>query len=150
MSHRDRHVVAGVDGSDASISLLDWAATYAATVGADLKLVGASCRHELPHHRSAGAEDQGLVALEDRLQQLVRQTCTGVPHQVVVANADPAVLLLRESRGADLIVVGAQFGDDDTPPGSAIQAVLRQASCPVVVVPTAQPWTMSTDRKEAS
>ena len=89
------------------------------------------------------------AALEDRLQHFVRQTCTGVPHQVVVANADPAVLLLRESRGADLIVVGAQFGDRDRRRGSATQAVLRQASCPVVVVPTAHGRTMSTDRKEA-
>ena len=47
--------------------------------------------------------------------------------------ADPAALLLRESRGADLIVVGAQFGDRDRRRGSATQAVLRQASCPVVV-----------------
>jgi nucleotide-binding universal stress UspA family protein len=135
MSHRDLHVVAGLDGSDASIALLDWAARYAAVVGADVKVVTAWRHHEPPDHRSARAEDDVPAALVDRLQHLVRQTCTGVPHQLVVAKADPAALLLRESRGADLIVVGAQLGDRDTRLGSATQAVLRQAQCPVVVVP---------------
>jgi len=143
MSHRDQHVVAGVDGSDASIPLLDWAASYAAIVGADGKVVGAWCRHEQADHPSSRADDVVTVALEDRLHHLVRQTCTGVPHQVVVANADPAALLLRESRGADLIVVGAAFGDGDTRAGSALQTVLRQAPCPVVVVPTIHPRTTS-------
>ena len=64
---------------------------------------------------------------------------------MVVANADPAALVLRESRGADLIVVGAAFGDA-TRPGTAIQAVLREARCPVVVVPTVHPSATSTDR----
>ena len=70
MSHHDQHVVAGVDGSDVSIALLDWAATYATIVGADVKVVGARCRHELPDHRSARAEDEVPVALEDRLEHL--------------------------------------------------------------------------------
>ena len=118
MSHSDRHVVAGVDGSDASIALLDWAATYAAIVGADLKVVSSWQPDELPDHRSTRAEDDVKAALEDRLQHFVRQTCTGVPYQVVIANGDPTTLLLRESRGADLIVVGAQFGDRDGRRGS--------------------------------
>ena len=150
MSHHDQHVVAGVDGSDVSIALLDWAATSATIVGADVKVVGARCRHELPDHRSARAEDEVPVALEDRLEHYARQTYTRVPHQVVVANADPAAWLLSESRGAHLIVVGAEFGDRGTPRGSAIGAVLRQASCPVVVAPTAHPRTTSTDRKQTS
>lgn len=99
MSPRDQHVVAAVDGSDASIALLDWAATYATIVGADVTVVGAWCRSELPpDNRDARAEDEDPVALEDRLQHFVRQTCTGVLHRVIVANADPAALLLRESR----------------------------------------------------
>ena len=113
MSRRHKHVVVAVDGSDRSIALLEWAAAYAATVGADLKVVTTWHLPDLPGHRPARAEYDVSTTLERQLEALVRQTCTGVPHQVVLEEADPASLVLRESKDADLIVMGSQRNGHD-------------------------------------
>jgi len=135
MSHREKHIVVAVDGSDRSIALLDWAARYAATVGADLKVVTAWHLPDILGHRPARAEYDVSTTLERRLQHLVRQTCTGVPHQVVLEESDPAFLVLRESKDADLIVMGSEPGGHDERLSPVTQTVLLQATCPVVVVP---------------
>jgi nucleotide-binding universal stress UspA family protein len=136
MSRREKHVVVAVDGSDRSIALLDWAAAYAATVGADLKVVATWHIPELAGHRPARAEYEVSTALERRLQQLVGQTCTGVRHRVVVEESEPASLLLRESKGADLIVMGSEPNGHEERLSAATQTVLLQTRCPVVVVPS--------------
>jgi nucleotide-binding universal stress UspA family protein len=136
MSRRHKHVVVAVDGSDRSIAQLDWAAAYAATVGADLKVVTTWHLPDLPGHRPARAEYDVSATLERRLQHLVRQTCTGVPHHVVLEESDTASLLLRESRDADLIVLGSVPNGHHERLSPVTQTVLLQAPCPVVVVPS--------------
>ncbi|MBF4767204.1 universal stress protein [Nocardioides agariphilus] len=136
MSQRDTHVVVAVDGSDRSIALLDWAATYAATVGADLKVVTTWQLPDLPGHRPARAEYDVSTTLERRLADLVGQTCTGVPHEVVLEESDTVSLLLREAEDADLIVMGSVPDSHDKQLSRVTQKVLLQAPCPVVVVPS--------------
>ena len=65
MSHRDQQVVAGVDGSDASMALLDWAASYAAIVGAGTLKV-------IKSRRAAGI-DAGQQQPDDAHEHLPHQ-----------------------------------------------------------------------------
>jgi nucleotide-binding universal stress UspA family protein len=134
MSLPSKHVVAGVDGSDASIALLDWATRYAATIGADLTVVSACPVPTSSEPRPGGDQGDPQAGLARRLDDLVHQTCTGVTHRVVLGNGAPAPLLLREAEGADLLVIGKHTGRG-LPMSRVAQAVLLEASCPVVVLP---------------
>jgi nucleotide-binding universal stress UspA family protein len=136
MSHKEkRTVVVGIDGSERSVPLLEWAAAYAASTGAEVKTVTAWHVPEVLGHRPARAESDLSATLEDNVERLVSRTCRGVPHETVIQEDNAARLLLREAKDAELVVVGTH-GHDDTPRlGSTTGALLLQARCPVVVVP---------------
>ncbi|MEO6511838.1 MAG: universal stress protein [Nocardioides sp.] len=148
MSDRDKHVVAGVDGSDESLAILDWATTYAGTIGADLTVVTAWSLSEAARHHDAEAGDDMSVTLSERLEYLVRQTCTGITHHVVLEQAPPATLLLRESQDGDVLVIGThgRHGHRLSP---VVRAVLVDACCPVVLVPLAQVRTKGPQKTPA-
>ena len=136
MSTIDKHVVVAIDGASASIALLDWATRYAVMTGADLTVVVG--RHPArPAGRRRQADSGDGQALELRIQDLVNQTCSGIPHRVVLEDGAPAGLLLREAQGAQLLVMGCR------PPGGrgetsrVADAVLTDPPCPVVLIPVA-------------
>lgn len=95
-------VVVGVNGSPNSIVALHRATDTARRLGADLEIV-------LAVAPQAGAP---LVAAErDRLDRLLRREFpggTGVPARCRVERGDPAVILLRASARARLLVLGAR------------------------------------------
>jgi nucleotide-binding universal stress UspA family protein len=93
-------VVVGVNGSPNSIVALHRATDTARRLGSDLDIVLAVAPR---------ASDSLVAAERDRLERLVRREFpggTGVPSRCEVERGDPAVILLRASFGARLLVLG--------------------------------------------
>jgi nucleotide-binding universal stress UspA family protein len=138
-----QHIVVGVDGSTASRRALAWAIDHSRTCRATVEVIHAwtvpdmgadpltraladpdeleaLARREL-HLVVDGADERGLVAPIER-----RLVCD-----------DPASALLEAAKGADLLVVGSRgLGAGGAAPlGSVSHGVIRDAPCPVVVIP---------------
>jgi len=95
-------VVVGVNGSLNSIVALHRAAATARRLGTDLVMVLAVAPR---------AGDPLVAAEHDRLDRLVRREFPGgigVPSRCVVERGDPAVILLRTSADARLLVLGTR------------------------------------------
>lgn len=108
----DRPVVVGVDGSDPSLSALRWAAQEAALRGVGLRVVHAWGGHD-PMHSDALVTAQGslLRQAEDILDQAVTLGLDGAANlavDTVMCPDSAARALLRESRQAQLLVVGSR------------------------------------------
>lgn len=78
-------------------------------------------------------------AAEQALEQVLRETLPdtgGVEVERHVVEGPPAAVLVDESRGADLLVVGSRGhgGFADLLLGSVSQQVSHHAACPVVIV----------------
>jgi len=138
-----RHIVVGVDGSAASSRALCWAVDQAAKSGAAVEAVHA---WTVPHMGT----DRLAQALADphELEQQARRELDVVvdgaadgglvaPVSRTLVRDDPASALLRVGAEADLLVVGSRgLGvDGEADPGSVRRSVVRDAPCPVVVVP---------------
>jgi nucleotide-binding universal stress UspA family protein len=62
MSHNEKHtVVVGIDGSPRSLPVLEWAAAYATSTGAEVKVVTAWHYPEVPGDRPARVEADLVV-----------------------------------------------------------------------------------------
>ena len=95
-------VVVGVNGSPNSIVALHRATDTARRLGTALDIVLAVV---------PGASDSLIAAERDRLERLVRREFpggTGVPSRCGVERGDPAVVLLRASLRARLLVIGTR------------------------------------------
>jgi nucleotide-binding universal stress UspA family protein len=132
---RTHTIVVGVDGSDRSVDALVWAATHARASGSTVRIVTAWHFPEVLDHRPARAESDLSADLEELLDGLVDQTCWDVRHEVVIQEDDPADLVLREGKEADLIVLGGPVPARRTHHPTVTGSVLEHAICPVVVVP---------------
>jgi len=145
MSHGQSVVVVGVDGSERSIPVLQWAAQQARATGAQVRVVTAWRFPEVPGYRAQRVEADLSAVLEHIVAEMVDKTLSDVPHQVVIDEGGAVRLLLREARQADLMVLGLRGHDHDhdraSVPrlGSVTQAVLVESPCPVVVVPVDDP-----------
>lgn len=120
----DRRVVAAYDGSPASEAALEFAAAHAIRHDLSLELITVQPPHPGEHPL---AEPDVVTAIGRRAPEAKLVFCDG----------NPAELLLHHSIGADLIVVGSRGrgGFRDLALGSVSQTVLRQAACPVAVIP---------------
>jgi nucleotide-binding universal stress UspA family protein len=129
-------IVVGVDGSDASATVLGWARDQALATGGRLRAVFAWHVDVRGRDLPSRIESDLSEAAEKRLALLV-STVGDVPVEQVVQEAAPAYLLLREAHGASLLVLGSHghAGAGAAPLGSVLHACLSRASCPVVVVP---------------
>ncbi|TXS33652.1 universal stress protein [Streptomyces sp. ms191] len=133
--------VVGVDGSDASLTAVDWAVDEAVRHGVPLRIVHASRweRYEgvLPDwtpDRQPGrilAENIAAVATER-----ARRRAPGLAFTTHVLAEDAAGALLTEGREGALLVVGSRGRGEfaDLLLGSVSLIVAARASCPVVVV----------------
>jgi nucleotide-binding universal stress UspA family protein len=137
------HVVVGVDGSAESIEALRWAATYAAATGASISAVHAW------HYPAAGPVPAGRPPqpITDQVRAMMQETLdkaltevfgTTTPENVStkVAYGHPAMVLVNESAGADLLVVGhrGHGAFHGMLLGSVSIHCVTTAPCPVVVV----------------
>ena len=137
-------IVAGVDGSDSSVSALRWAIRQAGLTGAavdaviawhypDLAAAGygmASVAYETPDDFREGAEK--IVA--DAISSV--DPASDVAVSARVAQGHAAQVLLDASAGASLLVVGSRGhgGFAEALLGSVSQHCVQHALCPVVVV----------------
>ncbi|MEV6007976.1 universal stress protein [Streptomyces sp. NPDC051976] len=134
-------VVVGVDGSDAAVGAVDWAADEAARTGQPLRLVFASLWEHYdrikpnfsPDRASEEILAERIVASAreqaEALRPDVKVTAEVVPH-------DPVTALLTEAEQAYAVVVGNRGRGEitDLLLGSTSLTVAARAQCPVVVV----------------
>jgi nucleotide-binding universal stress UspA family protein len=136
-------VIVGVDGSPESVEALGWAAHYAAATGASITAVHAW------HYPAAGPVPAGRPpqAITDEVRAMMQESLdlaltqvfgTTKPEKVgtKVAYGHPAMVLVDESAGADLLVVGSRGHGafHGMLLGSVSIHCVTTATCTVVVV----------------
>ncbi|MEV4342875.1 universal stress protein [Actinoplanes sp. NPDC049596] len=136
-------VVVGVDGSPGSRKALTWAAAEAADHGADLVVVNAWEHTLLPPAGSVSVSEhfvpEPTQRTSDELVQVIQEELGAEPPILVrphVKQGRAAKVLIDESAGADLLVVGhrGHGGFAGLVLGSVSQHVAAYARCPVTVV----------------
>ena len=127
MSDPVRPVLAGTDGSAASMLAVAWAAARADRLGRPLTVACVTG----PGPRPLPAA--GIVA---EARALARSVAPGLAVRTVVRAGDPVEVLTDLGRDCELLVVGHR-GADDHPgpgPGSTSETVARTATVTVAVV----------------
>ncbi|MGW1611563.1 universal stress protein [Streptomyces sp. NPDC002285] len=137
----DLPIVVGVDGSEPSLGAVDWAADEAALRGVPLRLVYASLWER--YEGSAVAHDLGKRSEQVRAQDIVDAAARRAHRRQVEVTVstltlpeEPEYALVRESRGASLLVTGTRGrgGLTEALLGSVSLTVAGHAHCPMVVV----------------
>jgi nucleotide-binding universal stress UspA family protein len=136
-------ILVGVDGSPGSRKALTWAAAEAADHGADLAVLNVWEHTLLPPAGSVSVSERYVPdasqATIDELLQVIKEELGEQPAVLVQAQVKqgrPAKVLIDESAGADLLVVGSRGhgGFAGLLLGSVGQHVAAYAKCPVTVV----------------
>ena len=141
-------IVVPVDFSNCAREGARYASTFATAVGADLLLM-----HVVrpPHHlgakRKARARnwsqqlENAILNAEDRLEALVNfLPLIGISAETDLAIGEPAEKLIAASAGADVdMIITSTHGDSSLRHallGSVAEELAREASCPVLIVPS--------------
>jgi nucleotide-binding universal stress UspA family protein len=135
---RNRRIVVGIDGSPASLSALEWAAREAELRDSLLEIVAA---WEWPTSFGWVTIPQGYDPAADTekvLEPILSALRVAHPRVVVqwkIVEGHPAPVLIKESRGADLLVVGSRGHGEFLGMliGSTSEHCVANAACPVVV-----------------
>jgi len=131
-------IVVGVDGSEASVEALRWAAARAAELDGELEVIHAWIYPYLGY-RTSTHEPREMMALdaakvlESAVIDAFGPDGAKVPVKAHLMEGKPAEVLLEACSGADMLVLGSHGGAGDW--SSVSHAVLRHTSCPVTVVP---------------
>lgn len=133
-----RRIVAGIDGSPASLRALEWAARQAELTDATLEVVVA---WEWPNSFgwSAIPNDYNPALDAEKLLETLLATLRvrhpDVPITSKVVEGHPAPVLVNESQGADLLVVGSRGHGEFVGMliGSTSEHCVANSACPVVV-----------------
>ena len=139
-------IVVGVDGSDHSRPVLEWAVREAALRKASLTVltVWQEASNQWTGHKEVYPGDQAEAdkmrqAAEEATQKVVDAVGAPGPASVTVRAVSglPAQELVQASNGADLVVVGARGGGGfgRLTLGSVSSQVAHHSAAPVVVVP---------------
>jgi nucleotide-binding universal stress UspA family protein len=144
-SKAQRRLVVGIDGSDASAAALRWAVNHAAS--ADRWVVAVYvCPSAVGSEVDTGGNASGrggaalIAAARQELDRAVRRTVeprsAADVASVVIPSPLVADALVDATRPGDLLVIGSRCSDQEEPIiGSTVRAVLRESSCPVILVP---------------
>uniref|UniRef100_A0AAU2AFR8 Universal stress protein n=1 Tax=Streptomyces sp. NBC_00093 TaxID=2975649 RepID=A0AAU2AFR8_9ACTN len=134
-------LVVGIDGSDPSLTAVDWAADEAARLGVPLCLVYASLWQRYEGDVQSGSLErpseevmaQNIVATA---AERVHRRDPEVKVSTAVVPAEAADALLREGHNASALVTGSRGRGELTGLllGSVSLAVAARAHCPVIVV----------------
>jgi nucleotide-binding universal stress UspA family protein len=139
-------IVVGVDGSPSSLSALDWALTEAAARGTALTVlavapVAVGAFGIAAERYPADEEDRKKVeqATRESVDAAAAQRSGGAAADVTIRAVSglPVDELLKASRDADMLVVGARGagGFARLLLGSVSSKLTHYAQCPVVIVP---------------
>ena len=142
-----RRVVVGVDGTPRTVAALRWAATEAMRRDAVLCAVHAWGNGLRPASYAPVADQATPAECAERAAARLAETVRAafgasppVPVREVVDDRAVVPALLAHARDAELLVVANRAAADGRPgesgPGSTTLSCLRQAPCPVVVLPT--------------
>ncbi|MEU8047910.1 universal stress protein [Micromonospora echinofusca] len=161
----NRPVVAGVDGSPASLLAAEHAARAAVLRSRPLHLVHGYL-HPLGYGVPLNPYDVGLPAPTEEAQKMLERTavdlegrCPGLTVEVRQVAGGPGATLVEESRRAELVVVGSRGlgGFAGLLLGSVGTQVAAHAHCPVLVVrpaeepiPVAGPVLVGVDGSESA
>jgi nucleotide-binding universal stress UspA family protein len=134
-----RRIVTGIDGSPASIMALEWAARQAEYTGASLEVVAA---WEWPTSFGWSFIPDGYDPARDlaeTLEPVLASLQAAHPNLDVrskIVEGHPAPVLIQESVGADLLVVGSRGHGEFVGMliGSTSEHCVANAACPVVVI----------------
>lgn len=137
-------IVVGVDDSQGSVAALRWAYDEAGRRGSEIEVIHAW--HYPPVGTVVGMGVYGVgheeleQAGQDVLDRSVEQAGPapdGTAVRTVLANGNPAAVLVEAAAGAELLVVGShgRSGLASLLLGSVSQQVANHAPCPVVIVP---------------
>jgi nucleotide-binding universal stress UspA family protein len=136
-------VVVGVDGSEASVAALAWAAHYASASGARVRAllawhypgaVGGPPVEKAPDSVRDQTEKQEQVTLDTAVAKAIPGQAAEV--ETSIGYGHPAQVLIDASKEADLLVVGSRGHRAFTGMllGSVSLHCVTGAACPVVVV----------------
>ncbi len=132
-------IVVGTDGSPSSIEAVEWAARQAELSGAALEVL-MTWEWPLSFGWSVVPNEYDPARdCEKALAEIVAQIRTGHPGLSVkssVLEGHPAPLLVKASRGADLLVVGSRGHGEFAGMllGSVSEHCVSNAHCPVLVL----------------
>jgi nucleotide-binding universal stress UspA family protein len=138
-----RRIVAGIDGSESSVSALRWAIRQAGLTGAAVDAVIAWHYPDLAASGMAVGYIEPDYSFQESAGKIVADAITSaldpagdVPVRARVAQGHAAWVLLDASVDADLLVVGSRGhgGFVEALLGSVSQHCVQYAPCPVVVV----------------
>ena len=151
-------VVVGVDGSEGSLAALRWSALEAHRRQLPLRIVAgggldavmpATASESFWRHLSAYQASWANDVVNDAAD-LARQTAPVEPQTAVHLTETAVIALQGEAESAGLLVVGSRGrgGAIASRLGSTAIVLAQQASCPVVVVPSAfgGPFDVETGR----
>jgi nucleotide-binding universal stress UspA family protein len=149
-------IVVGVDGAPRTIAALRWAASEA--LRRDAEVVAVHAWGSIPRHASYAPvtdctdPDESARQAADLLSAAVRRAfgdAPPVPVRELVDDRAVVPALLSQARRAELLVVATRAPDGrfDSGPGATTLSCLRQAPCPVVMLPTIgdRVWTAVAD-----
>jgi len=132
-------IVVGVDGSVSSKAALAWALRQASLTGAVVEAVTAWDFPAVTGYPVGvgGVDWEGMAT--QALSDAIAGVAAGAESAKItsrVMKGNPAQLLLQESAGADLLVVGSRGhgGFVEALLGSTGQHCVQHATCPVVVI----------------
>ena len=132
-------VVVGVDGSPQSEAALQWAARYAAVIGAPVKVV-ISWQYPALYGSVSVADEMDFegaaTKIVEKMAADVQIASPELEVTTLVSAGRPAQILVRESEHAALLVVGSQGHGAFAGMliGSVSLHCVHHAHCPVVVV----------------
>ncbi|WP_030684388.1 universal stress protein [Streptomyces sp. NRRL B-1347] len=137
----ERELIVGADGSEESLSAVDWAVDEAVRRGTPLRIVYASAWERYEGHKPSFAVRRGAASTyTDHIPaQAVARAHTRAPALKVTSDVlaeDPATALARESAGAGAVVVGCRGRGElaGLLLGSVSLSVAAHAAAPVIVV----------------
>lgn len=132
-------IVVGVDGSQPSEDALGWALGQAELTGSDLRVV---MSWQVPSAAYWAPLPDGIDFAGDAQKALDQTLAEAVPADTrvrvvpVLTEGHPAPVLIGESQGASLLVVGSRGHGEFAGMliGSVSEYCVTHAACPVVVV----------------
>lgn len=139
---RREHVVVGVQGDDASLEALRWAARHAKASGAEIEALMAWELAEPPRHLSADLQEvaEGVIndlrwALETIVDRSEVAATPGVRVSTTIVTAPAKAAMADAVDRADLLVLGSVHHAAAISALSVTRQMAASASCPVALVP---------------